>query len=134
VDVVSNEEGDPVRIGDVAAAAGVSARVLRYYEQQGLLDSTRTPAGHRQYGASAVDRVRLIRLFYGAGLSSRAIREVLPHVDSGTTTPELVEFLTSERHRVERRISDLQTVRDNLDDVIDAAVNPHHPCVKAPAP
>ena len=39
--------------GDVAAEAGVSTRVLRYYEQQRLLTSTRTPAGHRQYERSA---------------------------------------------------------------------------------
>ncbi|RDG36494.1 MerR family transcriptional regulator [Streptomyces corynorhini] len=123
-----------MRIGDVAAAAGVSVRVLRYYEQQRLLVSTRTPAGHRQYEESAVDRVRLIQLFYGAGLSSKAIREVLPSVEAGEATAELVEFLMGERRRVEQRISDLVTVRGRLDVVIDAAVNPRHDCLSSTAP
>ena len=115
-------------IGDVAAKAGVSPRVLRYYEQQRLLDSTRTPAGHRRYDPSAVDRVRLIRLLFEAGLSSKAIRRVLPHVDSGESTPDLVRFLAGERARVQRQIADLLATRTNLDDVIDAATNPDHPC------
>ncbi|MEV7427076.1 MULTISPECIES: MerR family transcriptional regulator [unclassified Streptomyces] len=123
-----------MRIGDVAAGAGVSTRVLRYYEQQRLLVSTRTPAGHRQYDESAVERVRLIQLFYGAGLSSKAIREVLPSVDAGEVAPGVVELLTAERRRVEQRISDLHGVRDRLDEVIDAAVNPHHDCAATSAP
>lgn len=121
-----------MRIGDLAAAAGVSARVLRYYEEQRLLTSTRTPAGHRRYDAAAVERVRLIQLYFGAGLSSRTIRDVLPSVEAGEATPELVRLLTAERRRVQRQIPDLLAVRDNLDDVIDATVNPHHACAGAP--
>jgi MerR family redox-sensitive transcriptional activator SoxR len=117
-----------MKIGDVAARAGVSTRVLRYYEEQELLASTRTPAGHREYDESAVDRVRLIQIFFGAGLSSRAIREVLPSVDAGVATPDLAGFLAGERERVDRRISDLLAVRDRLDDVIDSMVNPHAAC------
>jgi MerR family transcriptional regulator, redox-sensitive transcriptional activator SoxR len=117
-----------VRIGDVALEAGVSTRVLRYYEQQQLLASTRTQAGHRRYERAAVQRVRLIQQFFEAGLSSRAIRKVLPAVDAGEASPELVHFLKTERQRVEQQISDLLQVRDRLDDVIDAATNPDLHC------
>ncbi|AXG79203.1 MerR family transcriptional regulator [Streptomyces paludis] len=117
-----------MRIGDVAAAAGVSTRVLRYYEQQRLLTSTRTPAGHRTYEGTAVERVRLIQLFFRAGLSSRTIREVLPCVDTGEATPELLTLLAAERQRVEGQISDLFTVRDQLDMVIQATVDPDYDC------
>ncbi|MEW1721042.1 MerR family transcriptional regulator [Streptomyces sp. NPDC093109] len=120
-----------MRIGDVAAAAGVSTRVLRYYEQQRLLTSARTPAGHRTYESSAVERVRLIQLFYRAGLSSRTIREVLPCVDTGEAAPELLTLLASERQRVERQISDLFTVRDRLDMVIEATTDPDYDCAAA---
>jgi MerR family transcriptional regulator, redox-sensitive transcriptional activator SoxR len=117
-----------MRIGEVAAEAGVSTRVLRYYEQQRLLTSTRTPAGHRQYQRTAVQRVRLIQFFYAAGLSSKVVREILPHVESGEAGPGLVELLANERQRVEQQIADLLTVRDGLDEVIEAVANPHHAC------
>ncbi|MFJ9033720.1 MerR family transcriptional regulator [Streptomyces sp. NPDC102274] len=121
-----------MRIGDVAAEAGVSTRVLRYYEQQQLLTSTRTAAGHREYERSAVERVRLIQLFYGAGLSSRAIRELLPSVESGEATLETLQLLATERRRVEQQISDLLIVRDRLDEVI-AAAHPGYDCAGPPA-
>jgi DNA-binding transcriptional MerR regulator len=50
-----------MRIGDLAAKAGVSVRSLRYYEEQGLLAATRTASGQRTYDAEAVDRVRLVQ-------------------------------------------------------------------------
>ncbi|MDQ0775432.1 MerR family redox-sensitive transcriptional activator SoxR [Streptomyces aurantiacus] len=119
-----------MRIGEVAAEAGVSTRVLRYYEQQQLLTSTRTPAGHREYGSAAVERVQLIQLFYEAGLSSRAIRALLPSVEAGEATPEVLQLLAAERQRMEQRIAGLLTTRNRLEDVIEAAVDPHHDCVQ----
>lgn len=36
-----------MRIGEVAAKAGVSVRALRYYEEQDLLDASRSSGGQR---------------------------------------------------------------------------------------
>ncbi len=71
-----------MRIGEVAAKAGVSVRALRYYEQQDLLHSSRNPGGQRRYADGAVERVRLIQQLYSVGLTSRTIREVLPFADA----------------------------------------------------
>jgi DNA-binding transcriptional MerR regulator len=51
-----------LRIGEVAARAGVSARTLRYYEELGLLPpSTKTPGGARRYDDGDVARLLRIR-------------------------------------------------------------------------
>ncbi|MGE6839261.1 MerR family transcriptional regulator [Streptomyces niveus] len=110
-----------VRIGEVAAKAGVSVRALRYYEQQELLHSTRNPGGQRQYPAAAVERVRLIQRLYSVGLPSRTIREVLPFADSGEVSPELLEVLAAEHDRLERQMTDLRDMRDRLHDCITEA-------------
>ena len=47
-----------MRIGELATKAGVSVRALRYYEEQGLLASIRSPRGQRLYADEAADRVR----------------------------------------------------------------------------
>ncbi|MGH8881536.1 MAG: MerR family transcriptional regulator [Stackebrandtia sp.] len=107
-----------MRIGEVAAKAGVSVRALRYYEQQDLLHSTRNPGGQRQYPAGAVERVRLIQQLYSVGLPSRTIREVLPFADSGEASPELLELLAAERDRLDRQMTDLRDVRNRLHDCI----------------
>lgn len=110
-----------MRIGEVAAEAGVSVRALRYYEQQDLLQSTRNPGGQRRYEAAAVERVTLIQQLYSSGLSSRTIREILPFADAGDVSPELLELLASERDRLDRQMSNLRDVRERLDACITEA-------------
>ena len=110
-----------MRIGRLAARAGVSVRALRYYEEQGLLAAERGPSGQRRYPESAVDRVLLSQQLYAAGLSSRTIVGLLPCVVDGEATPELVDRLTAERDRVDERIAALLGTRDRLDSVIAGA-------------
>ncbi|SEE67633.1 MerR family transcriptional regulator [Jiangella alba] len=110
-----------MRIGEVARRSGVSVRALRYYEQQGLLTSRRTSGGQRDYADDAVGRVRFFQQLYAAGLSSRRIAELLPCVDTGTTTAAQRAMLDDERARIAERISALHTALDRLDDLIVAA-------------
>jgi len=107
-----------VRIGEVAARAGVSVRALRYYEEQGLLTPARSASGQRRYPDSAVDRVHLIQQMYAAGLPSRTIVRLLPCVDTGEATPAMLELLLAERDRIERQLGELADARDRLDTVI----------------
>lgn len=120
-------DGRAVRIGELAQRTGVSERSLRYYEKQGLLAAERTPGGHRDFPAAAVDRVVRIQELFAAGLCSSKIAQLLPcmrDVDGGPSevaTPHLVSDLTAERDRIDRTIRDLLRSRDILDDVIDTA-------------
>lgn len=107
-----------MRIGEVAAKAGVSVRALRYYEQQDPLHSTRNSGGQRWYSAGAVERVMLIQQLYSVGLPSRTVREILPFADSGEVSPQLLELLETARDRLDRQMADLQDVRDRLHDCI----------------
>jgi len=116
-----------MRIGELAGTAGVSVRALRYYEEQGLLASQRTPRGQRTYPPAALDRVQLIQQLYAAGLSSQTILELLPCVDRGVSTPESQARLAAERDRIDQQITGLLATRDRLDAVIAAAADPTHP-------
>ena len=125
-----------MRIGEIARQAGVSTRSLRYYEEQGLLTSWRTPSGQRTYPESAVERVRLIQQFFTAGLHSRTILQLLPCVDSGHASSESFELLRSERDRITAAMADLAAARDALDHMIDIATHPtpeHCPALREPA-
>ncbi|MGK2854855.1 MAG: MerR family transcriptional regulator, partial [Microbacteriaceae bacterium] len=116
-----------MRIGELAQRTGVSERSLRYYEQQGLLVSSRTPGGQRDYAEQAVDRVIHIQELFAAGLPSRTIVGLLPcmrDTDGGPAphaTDRLVDELTAERERIDRTIRELTGSRDVLDGVIEAA-------------
>lgn len=69
-----------LRVGELARAAGLSIRTVRYYDQIGLLaPSRRSPSGHRLYDDTDVQRLFRIRLLRRAGLPladiSRALDE-----------------------------------------------------------
>ncbi|WP_310722577.1 MerR family transcriptional regulator [Streptomyces sp. N2A] len=73
-----------MRIGELARRTGVSARVLRYYEQQGLLSAERDANGYRRYrGEEAVEAVRKVRELLAAGLNTDEIRGLLPCAQGG---------------------------------------------------
>jgi DNA-binding transcriptional MerR regulator len=115
-----------MRIGELAERAGVSVRSLRYYEEQGLLTSTRSGAGQRIYVETDVERVRFLQHLYAAGLSSRTIADLLPCVDapSAEHTDDAWLRLVQERERLDKYIGELLQTRDLLDGLIDA--NRHH--------
>ncbi|MEV6930112.1 MerR family transcriptional regulator [Dactylosporangium sp. NPDC051485] len=70
-----------MRIGALARAAGTTTRTLRYYEQEGLLTSARTPAGYRDYDPAAEHRVRNVRELLALGFTIADVREFLPWLD-----------------------------------------------------
>ncbi|MFE4454200.1 MerR family transcriptional regulator [Streptomyces sp. NPDC056796] len=112
-----------MRIGELASRTEVSVRSLRYYEEQGLLSSTRSSSGQRHYTDDQPDRVRFIQRMYAAGLSSRTIAELLPCVDSPSrdNSDAALERMGQERDRLSRHITDLTVTRDSLDALISAA-------------
>ncbi|ASQ94827.1 MerR family transcriptional regulator [Streptomyces violaceusniger] len=110
-----------MRIGELAAQAGVSVRALRYYEEQHLLTSERSPSGQRHYPDTAVAHVLMIQCFYAAGLSSKAIRELVPCMHTGVATPSMRARLTSERDRMNAQIADMAKARDHLEALMTAA-------------
>lgn len=114
-----------MRIGELAAATGASARSLRYYEQLGLIVSDRSASGQRHYDAAAADRVRLIRSLLAAGLNSSAIADVLPCISDPTIrTVELERRLRAELARIDEQVASLQTTRRTLEAVVDQYSTP----------
>lgn len=112
-----------MRIGELASRAGVSVRSLRYYEEQGLLTSTRSTSGQRHYQEDDVERVRFLQRLYTAGLSSRTIAELLPCVDSPSeeTSDAALARMAQERERLSEHIDELVRTRDALDGLMAAA-------------
>lgn len=110
-----------MKIGELARLTGVSARSLRYYEQQGLMHSTRSVGGQRHYSATDVSRVEVVRRLFDAGLSSKVIARLLPCVDVGG--PEIAEdafvAMVGERDRLTADIARLVEARAALDELIE---------------
>ncbi|GAA5086309.1 DNA-binding transcriptional MerR regulator [Thermocatellispora tengchongensis] len=110
-----------MRIGELSARTGASRRSLRYYEQQGLLVSRRSPSGQRYYDDDHVERVALIQKFLAAGMSSRSIAEIVPCMAEPSRAKALRALITmdQERARLSSAINSLTAAREALDHLID---------------
>lgn len=64
-------------VADAARQAGVTGRTLRYYEELGLLQTARSPGGHRLYEPSAIDVLARIKNMQSLGFSLETIAKVL---------------------------------------------------------
>ncbi|MGI5348174.1 MerR family transcriptional regulator [Streptomyces sp. CA-250714] len=109
-------------IGELSRRTGVSSRMLRYYEAQGLLAAGRGPNGYRDYGEDALVTVAQIRALLRAGLSTEVIRTVLPCARGEQPVihwcEELHAILNGELASMDERIDALQRSRGSLADLL----------------
>jgi DNA-binding transcriptional MerR regulator len=115
-----------MQIGELAARTGVPERLLRYYEERGLLAPDRTPAGRRQYQEPDVERVGAIRALLAAGLNTSTIAIMLPCTanDAGRLEPqcpEMVTRLARQRRRLDESIEGLEHSRRLIDEFLAQA-------------
>lgn len=113
-----------MKIGELSRRTGVSQRLLRYYEQQGLLTSERAPSGYRYYPEEAVTVVAQIRNLLAAGLNTETIRTVLPCARGELPVlepcPDLVATLRTQLAAIDDRLTCLQGTRNTLADYLAA--------------
>ncbi|WP_329086112.1 MULTISPECIES: MerR family transcriptional regulator [unclassified Streptosporangium] len=109
-------------IGELSRRTGVSPRLLRYYEAQGLLDARRGSNGYRDYDEDSVITVRKVRALLNAGLSTEVIRVVLPCTRGEQPgfdwCADLRALMDRELAVMDERIDGLQRSRGTLADYL----------------
>jgi DNA-binding transcriptional MerR regulator len=91
-----------MRVGELAAATGVPAKTIRFYESVKVLPTpTRRANGYRDYGADDLCRVRLVASLRGLGLDLHESGDVAA-LCAGGQSDVLVERLRT-GVRVRRR-------------------------------
>lgn len=112
-----------MQIGTLSRRTGVSIRMLRYYEQEGLLTPKRQVSGYRDYGQDDESAVRRIQMLSNAGLKLDAIRRILPCVidEKPNFHPcnDLRALLRVERQKIDERIATMQSSREVLSRYLD---------------
>jgi DNA-binding transcriptional MerR regulator len=102
-------------IGDLAALTGVPVRTIRFYCDEGILETARSAGGHRRFAPSAVERLDLVRRLRGLGLGLPAIATVL------TGERSLAEAVAAERAALDVELAVLAWRRAALRAVEEAA-------------
>ena len=105
-----------MRIGEIADQAGVPAKTIRFWEDEGPVPPPgRTPVGYRCYDPAVLDRRAVIRHAQAAGLTLTGIRQVLAIRDDGQRPCTHVTDLIARRlAEVDARLAELTRTRDQL--------------------
>ena len=114
------DSNDQLSIGDLARRTGLSASAIRFYEDKGLVQSFRTAGNQRRFLRSDIRRLSFILIVQKLGLSLEDIGEHLRSLPKGRAPTSFDWWKISEaiRESLDRRIEQLQSLRDNLDGCI----------------
>jgi MerR family copper efflux transcriptional regulator len=108
-----------MNIGEAAAASGVSAKMLRYYETTGLIPQAgRTSAGYRTYGNRAVETLRFIRRARDFGLPMDRVKLLVGlWQDASRPSREVKRLALEQVAELEAKIGELTAMKDSLADL-----------------
>ena len=112
-----------MKVGEVAARAGVNVETLRYYERRGLLpEPAREPSGHRRYDEETVRFLRAIKEAQAVGFTLSEIDEYLRAAKRSRKPSEALRVrMAAKIDEIDSRIAGLQRMREELARVVGCA-------------
>jgi DNA-binding transcriptional MerR regulator len=112
----------PVQIGELAKNLNITTRTIRYYEEIGLMGrNERLDGATRSYSRDDILRLKFILKLKTMGISLKEIQELSDIFDINeknfdTITPKLIEILDSHIARVDEKMANLSSLRNDIVD------------------
>lgn len=118
-----------MNIGQAAEASGVSAKMIRYYESNGLIpEANRTDAGYRQYTDNEVQTLRFIRRSRDLGFSVVRIKTLLGLWEDRSRKSGDVKKLAGQYiAELDQDIEKLQSIRAQLQHLVTSCHGNNRP-------
>ncbi|MBF6209632.1 MerR family transcriptional regulator [Nocardia puris] len=123
-----------LRTGELAAAAGVNAQTLRYYERRGLLaEPRRSLGGHRLYPEDAVTLLRVIKAAQRLGFTLDEVAELLEVTRARRRSDAGLQARAAAKlAEIDAKLADLRAVRDTLSAALAAGCDDLLVCGASP--
>ena len=118
-----------MNIGQASGASGVSAKMIRYYEQIGLVRSAdRTDSNYRSFGPHEINELRFIKRARTLGFSVKEI-ETLLSLWRDRERPSREVKAIADRHKAElmARIAEMQSIVETLEDLSTCCLGDERP-------
>ena len=109
-----------MKIGELAAQAGVHVETIRYYQRLGLVPQpARRHGSVRRYDAQAIERLRFIKRAQALGFSLEEVKLLL-ELSVGEHCPETRTLAKHKLALVAKKIADLRSLEDALRKLVRA--------------
>jgi Cu(I)-responsive transcriptional regulator len=118
-----------LNIGQAAAASGVSAKMIRHYEENGLIPKVgRTLAGYRVYREPDVHLLRFIRRARSLGFSMKEIQGLIGlWMNRRRASSDVKRLAMKHVEELDAKITELQAVRRTLMELAQHCHGNHRP-------
>jgi Cu(I)-responsive transcriptional regulator len=104
-----------MNIGEAAAASGLPAKTIRYYEEIGLVTARRAANGYRDYGPESVRLLGFVARARDLGFSIEDCRALLAlWRDRNRASAEVRAIAQQHLNEIDRKLAELQTMRRSL--------------------
>jgi Cu(I)-responsive transcriptional regulator len=118
-----------MNIGEAAAASGVSAKMIRYYEETGLIPPAgRTASGYRTYGPKEVQILRFVRRARDLGFPMEKVADLLAlWRDRSRASADVKHLAEAQVHALEARIREMQEMKAALEHLVHSCAGDDRP-------
>jgi MerR family gold-responsive transcriptional activator of gol and ges genes len=118
-----------MNIGEAAQASGVSAKMIRYYEETGLIPpADRTASGYRSYGPKEVQVLRFIRRARDLGFPMEKVADLLAlWRDRSRASADVKRLAEAQIAALEARIAEMQAMQATLSHLVHACAGDDRP-------
>lgn len=116
-------------IGEAAVASGVTAKMIRHYEDMRLIpEASRTLAGYRMYSDKDVHILRFVRRARSLGFSIKQIADLLGlWRDQSRSSAKVKALALQHIAELERKIAEMQTMKTELERLARCWHGDHRP-------
>jgi len=118
-----------MNIGEAARASGVNAKMIRYYEQSGLIPKAgRTTAGYRDYSATDVHMLRFVRRSRDLGFTMAEIEDLLQlWRDRSRQSADVKRIALARIADLRRRIQEMEDMAATLEHLASCCSGDNRP-------
>lgn len=118
-----------MNIGEAARQSGVSAKMIRYYEQTGLIPkAARSPAGYRDYSDADVHMLRFIRRARDLGFGITDIRGLVAlWLDRRRRSADVKRIALAHVADLRRRIRETEEMAATLEELASCCAGDNRP-------
>lgn len=118
-----------MNIGEAAAASGVTAKMIRYYESIDLISpAVRSDSGYRKYGDKEIQILRFIKRSRDLGFSIARIKSLLAlWADRSRQSADVKQLARQYIVELDHDIAKLQSIRDQLQHLTDCCQGDSRP-------
>jgi Cu(I)-responsive transcriptional regulator len=118
-----------MNIGQAAAASGVTAKMIRHYEESGLIRAPRrTASNYRSYSDNDVHVLRFVKRARALGFSMADIKTLLSlWQDKSRSSSAVKRIARTHIDELERKIAELQAMARTLEHLVHHCHGDHRP-------